>query len=75
MTSSVAAIMNNKEENRTLTEKDWNNVETAVCYMKSKLLSEITAWKYSKKVGLSLTTINPAMVMGPFFSKRCTSLS
>jgi len=43
MTSSVAAIMNNKEENRTLTEKDWNNVETTVCYMKSKLLSEITA--------------------------------
>lgn len=76
VTSSVAAIMNGHiEKSRNLTEEDWNNPDTAICYMKSKSLSELAAWKYSKKVGLSMATINPVMVIGPFFSLRCTSLS
>jgi dihydroflavonol-4-reductase len=48
ITSSVAAILGQREENRKeiYTEEDWTDVTQVSAYMKSKTLAEKAAWDF-----------------------------
>jgi len=69
ITSSVAAITDSPNPNKTYTEEDWNNESslTRNPYYYSKKLAEETAWKYlkDKSPKFTINTINPTLVFGP----------
>jgi len=69
ITSSMAAITDEPENNYLYTEKDWNtkSSETRNPYYYSKLLAEQAAWKYGKehKDDFEIVVINPVIVIGP----------
>jgi dihydroflavonol-4-reductase len=69
LTSSMAAITDEPESDRALTEDDWNTRSTLDRnpYYLSKTLAEREAWKIVKdeKAGFDLVVINPFVVLGP----------
>ncbi|MBA4228080.1 MAG: aldehyde reductase [Hyphomonas sp.] len=75
MTSSMAACAYGWGEARPnpITEEHWSQDKGApdmTPYIRSKLVAERAAWDYVKGEGqgLELTTINPALVLGPVMS-------
>jgi len=69
LTSSVAALTDEPEPGKKLTEADWNKKSslTRNPYYYSKAVAERAAWDYVEKQrpGYSLVTMNPFMVIGP----------
>ena len=74
LTSSVAAILGtDKRPGEThLDEQDWSELDSPLtgAYNKSKTLAERAAWEFAKANDLSLTTINPCMVLGAPIDKH-----
>lgn len=75
MTSSMAACAYGWGDNRPnpITEEHWsqdNGAPDMTPYIRSKLIAERAAWDYvnGEGKGLELTTINPALVLGPVMS-------
>jgi nucleoside-diphosphate-sugar epimerase len=73
VTSSVAAVMEQRPENRPLTwtEEHWSDPEyqlTTSPYFLSKTLAEQAAWNYLKDLPdeekFEMVTINPSLVIG-----------
>jgi nucleoside-diphosphate-sugar epimerase len=76
VTSSVAAVLNNKDAPYSYTESDWNEWATPECkekgkeasgaakYLSSKTEAEKAAWAECKDA-LELVTINPCIIYGP----------
>jgi nucleoside-diphosphate-sugar epimerase len=74
MTSSVASVGYGGDiVERTYTEQDWSNVNGRAmsAYAKSKTIAERAAWDLIAKEGqgLELSTILPALVLGPVLAK------
>jgi dihydroflavonol-4-reductase len=69
LTSSMAAITDEPESDRTLTEKDWNDKSSLERnpYYYSKTLAERAAWEFIKRQrpAFDLVVINPFLVIGP----------
>ena len=74
VTSSMAAITDEPDENHTLTEDDWNTKSSLERnpYYFSKVRAEKSAWEFVEKnrPDWDLVTINPFLVMGPSLSAR-----
>jgi dihydroflavonol-4-reductase len=73
-TSSLAAIASLGPKQKELwTEDDWNDIETAPPYEKSKTLAEKAAWEYYDQLPadnrFKLTAINPTLILGPSIIK------
>jgi dihydroflavonol-4-reductase len=72
VTSSMAAITDEPESERELTESDWNDKSslTRNAYYYSKTLAERAAWQFrdERKPKFDVVTINPFMVIGPSLS-------
>ncbi len=69
LTSSVAAITDEPDENEVLTEKNWNEKSslTRNAYYYSKTMAEKEAWRIveEQKPNFDLVVINPFLVIGP----------
>lgn len=69
LTSSMAAVTDEPDAKKTLTEKDWNTKSslTRNPYYFSKVRGERAGWEYvqREKPGFDLVVINPFMVIGP----------
>ena len=67
LTSSVAAILGGLSENRVYTGEDWSdpNDPDMIPYAISKTVAERCAWDFCQSEDISLSTIHPAMVLGP----------
>lgn len=70
LTSSVVAVtmQDPMPESGLLTEENWSDTDSPAChaYGKSKTLAERAAWDFvATNPDLRLTTINPALVVGP----------
>lgn len=69
LTSSMAAITDEPESDRVLTEADWNDKSTLERnpYYFSKTLAEREAWAFVEKErpGFDLVVVNPFLVIGP----------
>lgn len=67
LTSSVAAILGGLSENRVYTGEDWSdpNDPDMIPYAISKTVAERCAWDFCQSKGISLSTIHPALVLGP----------
>lgn len=69
VTSSMAAISDEPDNERVFSEKDWNDKSSLVRnpYYYSKVLAERAAWDYVKgdDKPFELITINPFLVIGP----------
>ena len=67
LTSSVAAILGGLSENRIYTGEDWSdpNDPDMIPYAISKTVAERCAWDFCQSKGISLSTIHPALVLGP----------
>ena len=76
LTSSVAAIAYGHENNQTLTESHWSQLDykSITPYTKSKTIAEKAAWNFIRELGphatLKLSVINPGFVIGPVIGKR-----
>ena len=69
LTSSIAAITDEPDESKVLTEEDWNT-KSSLCrnpYYYSKTLAEREAWQIvtEQKPSFDLVVINPFLVIGP----------
>ncbi len=71
LTSSVAAVMGGKSEDRVYTANDWSDPDDPDMnpYGISKTVAEHAAWDHCKEYNISLTTILPALVLGPTMEK------
>ncbi len=72
VTSSIAAIIDDaKDPSYRFTEDDWNDSATvhSAPYPLSKALAEREAWKRAEASDYRVVTINPALVLGPVFTK------
>ena len=69
LTSSMAAITDEPDNNHLLTESDWNTKSTLARnpYYLSKTLAERAAWEFiaQRKPSFDLVAINPFLVIGP----------
>ena len=69
LTSSMAAVTDEPDAGRVLTEADWNEKSTLRRnpYYLSKTLAERAAWDFvaREQPGFDLVALNPFMVMGP----------
>jgi len=69
LTSSMAAITDEPEGDRVLTENDWNTRSTLERnpYYLSKTLAERAAWAFveRERPGFDLVVINPFLIIGP----------
>lgn len=69
VTSSMAAITDEPDETKVLTEEDWNEKSGLERnpYYYSKTLAERAAWRFveEKSPGFDLVVINPFLVIGP----------
>ncbi|MCB1645196.1 MAG: aldehyde reductase [Pseudomonadales bacterium] len=68
LTSSVAAIMSNtKPEGEPQTAGDWTDLSLPrlTPYTQSKTHAEQAAWNAAAELGIELSTVNPALVVGP----------
>lgn len=75
VTSSMAAITDEPDPEKVLTEEDWNEKSslTRNPYYLSKAEAERAAWALAKdREGLHLVVINPYVIMGP---SLCPSLN
>lgn len=73
LTSSVAAITDEPDNNKVYTEADWNTASTLDRnpYYFSKVQAEKAAWDYKEKnPNLELIVINPCIVIGPSLSSE-----
>jgi dihydroflavonol-4-reductase len=72
LTSSMAAVTDEPDETRVLTEADWNEKSTLTRnpYYLSKTLAERAAWTFveRERPPFDLVVMNPFMVMGPSLS-------
>lgn len=72
LTSSIAAITDEPDERRVLTEADWNERSTLTRnpYYLSKTLAEKAAWAFveRERPAWDLVAINPSLVFGPSHS-------
>jgi len=72
LTSSMAAITDEPDDNHVLTEADWNTKSTLDRnpYYYSKVLAEREAWKMvnDERAPFGLVVINPYLVIGPSLS-------
>jgi dihydroflavonol-4-reductase len=72
LTSSMAAVTDEPDNRRVLTEADWNTTSTLGRnpYYFSKVLAEREAWKMvnDEKAPFELVVINPYLVLGPSLS-------
>lgn len=72
LTSSIAAITDEPENDKLYTEKDWNTMSSLDRnpYYYSKTLAERAAWDFimQKRPGFDLVAINPPLVTGPSLS-------
>jgi dihydroflavonol-4-reductase len=72
VTSSMAAITDEPESERVLTEADWNEKSslTRNPYYYSKTVAERAAWDFvdREKPRFDLVTVNPFLVIGPSLS-------
>ena len=68
LTSSTAAVMSGNRDEGTFTDQDWTDLSRTDLspYIKSKTIAEQSAWEFVKEnAGIELTTVNPALVLGP----------
>ena len=67
LTSSVAAILGGLSESRVYSGEDWSdpNDPDMIPYAISKTVAERCAWDFCQSKGISLSTIHPALVLGP----------
>ncbi len=67
LTSSVAAIMGSIADDRVYTAADWSDTDDPrlTPYALSKTVAERAAWDFCEAAGIGLTTVNPALVLGP----------
>ena len=67
LTSSVTAILGAIREDKVYTGNDWSDPRDprTTPYAISKTLAERCAWDFCESKDISLTTIHPAMVLGP----------
>jgi nucleoside-diphosphate-sugar epimerase len=67
VTSSVAAIFGGISENRVYTADDWSDPDDPYMtpYSISKTIAEQAAWDFCREHRIALTTVNPALVLGP----------
>jgi dihydroflavonol-4-reductase len=69
LTSSMAAVTDEPDATRVLTEADWNEKSTLERnpYYLSKTLAERAAWAFMERErpGFDLVVINPFVIMGP----------
>lgn len=73
LTSSVAAIGSYRaSEQHPLTEADWNDAATLETdpYGLAKTQAERLAWSMAAEADWDLVVCNPAMVLGPVFTRR-----
>lgn len=70
LTSSMAAVTDEPDSERVLTEDDWNTSSslTRNPYYYSKTMAEREAWTVAKEHALALVVINPFLVIGPSLS-------
>ncbi len=73
LTSSMAAVTDEPEEDHVLTEADWNTKSSLERnpYYYSKTVAEREAWAIMEQLrpGYDLVTINPFLVIGPALTK------
>lgn len=71
LTSSTVAVLNEAKD-ALQDEDDWCDLHLpgTTAYARSKTLAEHAAWDFAKANGLSLTTINPGLVVGPPLDDR-----
>jgi dihydroflavonol-4-reductase len=69
LTSSMAAVTDEPDASRVLTEADWNEKSTLQRnpYYLSKTMAERAAWTFveRERPGFDLVVMNPFMIMGP----------
>lgn len=67
LTSSVASILGGISEARLYTADDWSDPKDPNMnpYAISKTLAESAAWQFCRDKEMSLTTVHPALVLGP----------
>ncbi|WP_416355756.1 NAD-dependent epimerase/dehydratase family protein [Aureimonas phyllosphaerae] len=74
VTSSVAAVFygHPRDRMRAFDESDFTNLASRSVspYARSKTVAERTAWDVARETGLSLSTINPGLVLGPVLDSR-----
>jgi nucleoside-diphosphate-sugar epimerase len=72
LTSSIAAT-NHGPGRAPFSETDWTDTESkrATPYYKSKTLAERAAWAFAEEHPLSLTVINPGLILGPLIGNDC----
>lgn len=73
VTSSIAAVMDDtKDPSYRHDEDDWNESSTVheSPYPLSKTLAEKEVWKRAESSEYQVVTLNPALVLGPVFTKR-----
>jgi len=77
LTSSMAAVTDEPENGKVLTEADWNTKSTLERnpYYYSKTLAERAAWDFvaERKPQFDLVVINPFFVMGPSLTPELNS--
>ena len=76
-TSSVAAIAQSPQKGRVYTEADWNDTATVKTdpYGFAKTSSERLTAEFGAEHGLKPVFINPALVIGPVYTKAHTKAS
>lgn len=74
VTSSTVAISVGNEE-RLLSEADWSDENKCGAYPKSKVKAEKAAWEFYErnKDKIEMTVVNPALILGPIFTKHGNS--
>ena len=69
ITSSMAAVTDEPEDDRVFSEADWNTTSTLARnpYYLSKTLAERAAWKFveTERPGFDVVAVNPTLVVGP----------
>ena len=77
LTSSIAAVSDQPENGKVLTETDWNHTSTLTRnpYHFSKTCAEKAAWDFMRaaRPNFDLAVINPASVIGPSLSPALNS--
>jgi dihydroflavonol-4-reductase len=68
LTSSVATLPLTRRGAPPATEDDWTT-DLRIPYFRAKVESEKLAWAMAKDLGIELTTILPAGIIGPGFSR------
>jgi len=73
LTSSVVTLPLTPRGAPAVTEDDWTT-DLRIPYFRAKVESEKLAWTLAKDLGIKLTTILPAGIIGPGFSRRTPTI-